>query len=206
MYIPESFRESDPELLYELMRSHSFATLFNVGDAGPMATHLPMMVDPDAGENGLLIGHMARANPQWRAFNADSEVLVCFLGPHSYISPAWYQDQDTAPTWNYAAVHVYGVPRLVEDRAVLRQQLRTLIATHEAGVAEEWDSARAEPSLAQDLDWLVGFEIPIRRVECTLKLNQNRSMDDRMGVVGALGRQSDSRARSVAEWMRRTMV
>ncbi len=202
MYTPRSFREDDPAVLFQLMRDYPFATLFGAGDDGPLATHLPFLVEPERGPKGTLVAHMARANPHWRTFDGRSEVLVTFIGPNAYISPAWYKQKVTVPTWNYAAVHAYGVPRLVEDAAVVRAQLEELVRIQEAHVAEPWDPASAEPAMESKLQAIVGFEIPITRLEGKLKFNQNRSIEDRQGVVAALERESDLRLRAVAEIMR----
>jgi len=205
MYTPRSFREEDPAVLFDLMRRHSFATLFGAAPEGPIATHLPFMVEPERGDRGVLVAHMARANPHWRTFDGESEALVTFLGPHAYISPSWYAEKVTVPTWNYAAVHVYGVPRVVEDAAVLREQVERLVHLHEAYVPEPWDVANAEPLMESQLRAIVGFEIPIRRMEGKLKFNQNRSREDREGVVAALEKESEPALRAVAAIMRRTM-
>ena len=104
------------EQTHAFIRSHGFATLFTHGENGMTATHLPLLLDPDAGPHGHLLGHMARANPQWK--DIQGEALVVFSGPHAYVSPTWYETPGTVPTWNYVAVHAYGPLRLVEDRDV----------------------------------------------------------------------------------------
>src|SRR5689334_21322792 len=100
--------------MHEFIRRHSFATLVTISSSGPVASHLPLLLDAEAGPHGSLLGHMARANPQWRT--AEGEALAIFLGPHAYVSPAWYGEPGTVPTWNYVAVHAYGTFRLVEER------------------------------------------------------------------------------------------
>src|SRR5262249_44784488 len=118
MYTPRLFAVTDRERLHAFVRQHSFATLVTCDDgaAVPVASHLPFLPDPGRGEHGVLRGHMARANPQWRHFRPGREVLAIFLGPHGYVSSNWYEEPAVmVPTWNYTAVHVYGRPRLVED-------------------------------------------------------------------------------------------
>ena len=126
MYIPKLFREEDISTLHQLMQAYSFATLVTQHDGAPYASHLPLTLCPEAGPFGTLMGHMARANPQWRDFEVDGEqeVLVIFQGPHTYVSPSWYAVQPSVPTWNYAAVHAYGMPRLIEDEAELYEALQ----------------------------------------------------------------------------------
>ena len=113
MYIPKSFQVTDPEVLAAFIRAHSFATLVSAVDGTPFATHLPLLLD-----QGTLLGHVARANPHWQAFDGQREALAIFHGPHAYISPTWYATGPAVPTWNYAAVHVYGAPRLIEGEAL----------------------------------------------------------------------------------------
>src|ERR1700680_4492985 len=112
MYIPERFREDDKAILKTFIREHSFGILVTQGDDAPCATHLPFLYNAERGHYGLLSAHMARANPQWQSFASEREALVIFQGPHAYISPSWYDVAASVPTWNYAAVHVYGIPRV----------------------------------------------------------------------------------------------
>jgi transcriptional regulator len=121
MYLPRQFQEQDPERLLAFMRRHSFATLVTVEDGVPFATHLPFLVEPgSARPGGRLLAHMARANPQWRAFSQDRDVLVIFQGPHTYVSPSWYVTEPNVPTWNYAVVHQNRAP---EDRRAVMSLL-----------------------------------------------------------------------------------
>src|SRR5688572_31558658 len=139
MYIPSSFRADNPAELQTLMRRHNFAILVTQqysspgSDRGgaPFATHLPFLLEAERGPRGTLLAHMARANPQWRDFAAGQEALVIFQGPHAYISPSWYEVHPSMPTWNYAAIHAYGVPRVVDDRDRLYRMLEALVDTHE---------------------------------------------------------------------------
>ncbi len=111
MYIPPSFRVEDPGKLAAFMRQYSFASIITHDGQAPIASHLPMLYSAEGGPNGILLSHMARANPQWRNFTSGGEALVIFQGPHGYISPSWYKAEVAVPTWNYTAVHAYGVPK-----------------------------------------------------------------------------------------------
>src|SRR5437764_62337 len=114
MYIPAAFRETRLEVLHALMREHSFATLISQLEGQLFATHLPILLDANRQPYGTLIGHMAKANPHWLAFNPEAaESLVIFQGPHAYISPGWYVAEQAVPTWNYEIVHAYGRPRVL---------------------------------------------------------------------------------------------
>lgn len=205
MYTPPSFRETDPDVLHGLIRHHNFGTLFTSGARGPVATHLPFILEVAEDASVTLVSHMARANPQWKEFTEDQEVLAVFGGPHAYISPAWYQEPVAVPTWNYAAVHVYGVPRIVEDPAVLRHQVIRLVQDHEAPRSQPWDVSHAEPKMDALLKAIVGFEIPVSRMEGKMKFNQNRSREDQEGVVRGLAFEGGEAQAPVVEIMRRNL-
>src|SRR5262245_59726970 len=129
MYIPTAFRAKDRAALYDLIERHGFGTLVTIVDGSPFATHLPLVLDRT---RDVLLGHVARANPHWHTMNGPSEALVIFQGPHAYVSPSWYTTAPAVPTWNYAAVHVYGVPRLL-DEAGLIDLLGRLVDQYESG-------------------------------------------------------------------------
>lgn len=202
MYIPKSFREDDVSVLHRLMQTYSFATLVTQHDGAPYATHLPLMLCPDEGPFGTLIGHMARANPQWRDFDAEREVLVIFQGPHTYVSPSWYTVQPSVPTWNYAAVHAYGAPRLIEDEAELYEALQQLAQTYEAPREQPWTLSGPDDFMRKMMRAIVGFAIPISRLEGKYKLSQNRSPEDRVQVVQQLAAQGELLGTAVAALMR----
>ena len=195
MYIPASFRMEEREALQALIRENSFATLITAdSDGRPFATHLPFLWDAEAGEAGILRAHMARANPQWQHFAVGGEALVVFQGPHAYISPSWYETQPAVPTWNYTAVHAYGTPALL-DTAGLKTLLYAMVALYE-GTGEAARKFEMGPEyVEQMMRGIVGFEIPIARLEGKSKLSQNRSETDRRQVVAALrasGRAGDA--------------
>jgi transcriptional regulator len=202
MYIPNSFREDDPALLHELMRQNSFAALATEHDGAPFATHLPLMLDSERGPHGTLQGHMARANPQWRDFAEGHEALVIFQGPHAYISPSWYEVAPSVPTWNYAVVHAYGTPRIIEGGQALRAMLGQLVDTHEAGFARPWRMELPDDYIDKMLRAIVGFEIEITRLEGKFKMSQNRGENDQRRVVAALAASGDALGAAVAEIMR----
>jgi transcriptional regulator len=199
MYIPEAFRETRTEVLHDLIRQHSFATLVSQTEQGLVASHLPLLLDPARGPLGTLRGHVARANDHWRAL-AGGEHMVVFQGPHAYVSPTWYQAPMAVPTWNYVAVHAYGRPTLIDDGPALRQILDDTVALHEASFAYRWQPPAGDfvPSLMRNV---VGFELELTRLEGKLKLNQNRSRADQAGVVAGLRAQGDPVGLGVADLM-----
>ncbi len=214
VYTPRSFRMDDLPTLHRLIRDFSFGVLFSQNSEGPIASHLPFMVDPGRGPNGTLIAHMARANPQWRRWTDTTTVLAVFQGPHAYISPAWYEDQVTVPTWNYATVHVTGRPELVMEPERLRPMVEDLLEIHESGVVPgtdaaprgpdglAWDPSLTEAVMDVELKAIAGFEIPIDRIEGKFKFNQNRSREDQAGVARALSESDDPAMQDVADIMK----
>ncbi|MDQ3701026.1 MAG: FMN-binding negative transcriptional regulator [Chloroflexota bacterium] len=202
MYIPPAFRESRSEVLHEIIRRYSFGTLVSHVDGELFSTHLPFLLHPTRGTHGTLVAHMARANPHWRGFQDGAEVLALFQGPHSYVSPRWYATPAAVPTWNYTAVHAYGRPRLVEDETALRALLEDTVRLYEGTYDDPWSTDRLDEDLVAKLvQAIVGFEIPISRLEGKLKLNQNRSLADRQGVITALLQQGDPQGVEVARLM-----
>lgn len=203
MYLPPAFDASDPERCHALIRRESFATLVTVDEAGaPFATHLPFLLDAARGALGTLLAHTARANPQWRHFAANRPALVIFQGAHAYVSPAWYEVHPSVPTWNYEAVHAYGLPQIVEDPARVEAMLGMLVRTYEGERPESWRMASLAPEyVARMIQAIVAFEIPIDRLEGKAKLSQNRGAADRAGVRAALAAADDPLSRAVAERM-----
>lgn len=185
MYLPAQFQERDTRRLKALLEANSFATLVSSVRGEPFASHLPLLYEATADAPGRLVGHMARANPQWQGFGEAQTVLAIFHGPHAYVSPAWYRATGV-PTWNYAVVHVYGRARLIEDRTTLRCAIERLTAFHEARNPAPWRSDLPDERYRDLLDRIVGFEIEIARMEGKFKLSQNRSDADRRGVIAGL--------------------
>jgi transcriptional regulator len=201
MYLPKSFQIEDLVELHAFMRAYSFATLVTQHQGAPFASHLPFLLDAERGQHGTLLAHMARANPQWRDFAAGGEALVIFQGPHAYISPSWYETHPSVPTWNYAVVHAYGMPQIVEDHAMLHRMLETLVDTHEAAFAQPWRMDLPHDYLDKMMRAVVGFEIAITRLEGKLKLSQNRSEHDQRRVAEMLRDSDDPLSADVATMM-----
>ncbi|MFN0042566.1 MAG: FMN-binding negative transcriptional regulator [Alphaproteobacteria bacterium] len=203
MYLPPHFTEADIAAMHALMRAHDFALIIAARNGVPEAAHLPVLLDSERGVQGTLVAHMARANTLWRAFDGTAETLVVFQGPHAYVSPRWYEDGGVGavPTWNYAAVHAYGTPRLIEDETRVRQILARLAAKYESGSPSPWTIESAPRVVEKLLPGIVTFEIPIARIAGKWKLSQNRSAGDRAGVASALSASADAGARGVAALM-----
>ncbi len=199
MYVPIAFVESDTTKLHEFIRNYSFGVLASQGEGGLIASHLPLLLDADAGPHGRIRGHMARANPQWR--DVQGEVMAIFSGPHAYVSPSWYEDAGTVPTWNYVAVHAYGTFHVIEERHSLLEILRRSVLTYESPRPEPWAFDESAHHVETMLKAIVGFRIEITRLEGKWKLSQNQPEQRRRKVCLALGAQTDEGSRAVAALM-----
>jgi transcriptional regulator len=198
MYIPSAFAQTDTATLHAFIEQHSFALLCSTDETGvPFASHLPLLLDRQA---GLLIGHMARANPQWRHADGRS-VLAIFSGPHVYISPTWYEAEQVVPTWNYVAVHVTGVFRAIHDRDALLEIVRIAVERYEGDGPQAWRVDAPTDYIDRMLKGIVGFRIEIANIEGKWKLSQNQPPERREKVLSALRKQDDKDATTIASLM-----
>lgn len=202
VYLPPAFTEARPEVLIAHIERHDFGLLVSPGATGLVASHIPFLTERED-ETLHLHAHLARPNPQVADFARGGEVLAIFSGPHAYVSPSWYANAPSVPTWNYADVHAYGVVRLVEDTDWLRRLLRRLSERHEARRPVPWRIEELPASyLAGMLQGIVGVDIAVTRLEGKYKLSQNRPPADRPRVIAALERRGDADALDVARLMR----
>ena len=208
MYIPKHFEETRVEVLHELIRAHPLAALVINTRDGLDANHIPFEINPEPAPFGALRGHVARSNPVCRQVSPDVQALAIFQGPNTYVSPSWYPSrQETGkvvPTWNYAVVHAYGRLRVIEDRTWLRRLVERLTYEHERAVGNPWSPSEAPANfIDEQLNAIVGLEMPIERMIGKWKVSQNRLQQDQDGVIEAL-RQEDSEAgRGIADLIRR---
>ena len=191
MYQPPHFREDRVEIQHQLIRAHPLGLLVTAGTNGLMANFIPFLIEPAMGPSGTLRAHLARANPQLQELARASECLVVFQGPQVYVTPSWYQTKrDTGkvvPTWNYATVHAWGVPKVIDDPLWLRQQIGELTVSREAQRATPWAVEDAPADfVASQLKGIVGLEVAITRTEGKWKVSQNRPEADRAGVARGL--------------------
>ena len=206
MYLPSAFRQDDLAELHAQMQASPFALLTSAGAAGVQASHLPLLLAPDEGEFGTLYGHFARANPHWRDLQGGAEALAVFSGPDAYISPGWYpakaEHGKVVPTWNYIAVHARGPVELIEEPERLLQIVSRLSDQHESGRERPWAVSDAPRDyLDSMLRAIVGFALPIHRLEGKWKLGQNRSAADQAGVRDGLAASTSPGDRELATRM-----
>jgi transcriptional regulator len=197
MYIPSLNRVEDRQAIDAFIHAHGFATVITNGGGKTMASHLPVLFDE---KTNVLRSHMARANEQWKQFASGDEVLCIFHGPHAYISPSWYEEQHTVPTWNYAVVHVYGKPSIV-DEAQLKQIVLDTTRKYESSMPQPWKIPLSEKEIDQMSKAIVGFKIDIVRVEAKFKLGQNRSAEDQEKMLRNLQSGPDDESRALAKFI-----
>jgi transcriptional regulator len=201
MYIPKHFKIDDEDLIYNFIEENGFATLFSQHNGEPYATHLPLMLDR---EKGLLTGHFARPNGQWKDIE-NQTVLAIFQGPHCYISPSWYETNQAVPTWNYVAVHVYGKIEFVEDDQELLDSLNDMVKKYERpGSSYQLENADAS-FIAGMSRGIVGFKIKIEKIEGKAKLSQNHSVERQELVIKQLENSSGEDNIEIAALMKRNL-
>ena len=209
MYCPSAFRQDDLATLHQQIQASGLALLSSAGEQGLQASHLPLLLEPHEGECGTLYGHFARANPHWRDLATGTEALVVFSGADGYVHPGWYpakaEHGKVVPTWNYIAVHAWGQAEVFDDPERLLRLVSRLSDRHEQGRARPWavsDAPRAY--IDAMLRAIVGFALPIRRIEGKWKLSQNRSAGDQAGVRAGLAESARASDRELAQQMNPT--
>ena len=200
MYVPKYNQMEDRAALLAYMRAYSFAALATSGPGGLTATHLPFVIEEEGGRITLL-AHMAKANPQWRDFAAGAEALVIFMQPHAYVSPRLYDSRQNVPTWNYVAVHAYGRPVLIEERAAKIELQQKLIRQHDAGYLTQM-AELPDSYLDAKLAAIVSFSLAVTRIDARYKLSQDKNPAERERIARELEASGDSVAAETARLMR----
>ena len=199
MHIPKFFRQEDRQTIIEFLRKNDFATLVIYDGQKPVASHLLFEVVED-GESLFVNGHMSRANPMWRWFEKNNEVLVIFQGPHTYISPTWY-NHINVPTWNYQSVHVYGTPRLVTDGEESYGILKRLVDRYEASGPYKMETL-PQDFVEKEIRGVAAFQIEVTEIEASYKLSQNRDEESYRSIVAHLDRREDHMSHEIADAMK----
>jgi transcriptional regulator len=204
MYIPTAFAEPDQGKLHDFIEAYSFGLLVSAHGGGPFASHLPFLLERDAGPHGTLVGQMARANPQWHGLDG-RDVLAVFSGPHAYVSPSWYETDNVVPTWNYVAVHARGTFRLVDDPEAVQSILRASVATFERSMPSPWKLDTGTAYFEKMVRGIVGFRVEIGLIEGKWKLNQNHPEERRRKVMRVLEASDNQGAKEIARLMTETL-
>jgi transcriptional regulator len=203
LYLPTHFNETRTGVLHALMRARPLCTLVTVTESGLVANHVPVQTLDEPAPLGCIRGHIARANPLWREYRSESPALAIFQGPQVYISPSFYPSKaksgEVVPTWDYAVVHAGGTLRFIDDPQWLRGFVAGLTDTHEAPRAQRWKIDDA-PAVYIDkmLKLIVGFEFSILSLAGKWKVSQNRTQQDRQGVIQNLQNAGDADSREIA--------
>jgi transcriptional regulator len=200
MYVPKLFAVEDLATLQDFMEEFNFATIVTQRDGELTASHVPFLLDRSVEPYGTLRAHVAIKNPQLEDFRSGAQALVIFQGPHTYVSPSWYVNPENVPTWNYTVVHAYGVPKIL-DRDALVALLKNLVGKHERPFEKPWDFDPNDAFMQRQMPHIAGFEIKIEKLQGKFKLNQNRTPEDRAGVIDALSKSEDPLQREVAKRM-----
>ena len=204
IYTPRHFVNDDSAAIARVLETFGFATLItSVPGAETMVSHVPLLHEARDGTQGVLIGHVAAANPH-AALMTEGPTFAVFHGPQGYVSPNWYEaPAASVPTWNYVAVHVHGRIERIDGLDAKRDIVDQLSSRHEASFPKPWTIAKMEPALLDRmLGAIVGFRMTIERVDAKFKLTQNRSAADRAGVINGLEARGSAPERALAEWMR----
>ena len=206
MYLPTQFNETRVDVLHALMRARPLCTLVTTAESGLVADHLPVETREQPAPLGSIRGHIARANPLWREYRSGTHSLAIFQGPHVYISPSFYPSKvktgEVVPTWDYAVVHASGTLRFIEDREWMRSFVSGLTRTHEKSRAEPWKIDDAPAAyIDKMLKLIVGFEFSIASLSGKWKVSQNRTHEDRQGVIRNLQCAADSDSRQIADML-----
>jgi transcriptional regulator len=199
MYIPNKFKMTEINTKHKFIHEFGFGVVVS-SDDGLSATHLPFVLHADEGEQGMLYAHCAKANPLWK--NLDGQkVLVIFSGPHGYISPSWYTSKPAVPTWNYTAVHAYGVASLLDPHQTLTA-VEQVVEKYEPQLLVERDIV-TDQIKHKMLAGIVGFKIKLTKLEGQLKLGQNKSKDDQTGVLNALSNSNNLNDLMLSSYMQK---
>ncbi len=205
MYVPAAFAETDLAALHDFIEQYSFGLFVNEVEGVPFATHLPFLLERQAGRHGTLVGHVARANPQWKESHGQT-ALAIFSGPHAYVSPSWYEAENVVPTWNYTAVHAYGKIEIIEDADRLWDIVGSMVTTFEQTQPQPWSLGDRNTFSERMLAQIVGIRIEIERIEGKWKLNQNHPAERREKVIRALNARGGENAEAMAQMMQAIRV
>ena len=204
MYLPKYFAQKDSAKVRKLIEQNSFATVLSFPQTEPVyVNHLPIIFSSCAGEEEILIGHMAKQNPQWRHFQENPKSTLIFHGAHTYITPTWYTSGNDVPTWNYAVAHLHGKMELIEPYEQQIAILKQLAYVFEKSNPNPW-TFELPPDLADEnvlVSSIVSFKFYMEKIDTKFKLSQNRSAEDRQAVIAGLLERKDEMSHLVRELM-----
>lgn len=199
MYIPDLYKNEDKEAIRTFLKANAFGILINQTNGKLWATHIPLELEINSEGEEVLMGHISKENPQWTTFESDDQVLAVFTGPHSYISPSWY-DHENVPTWNYMAVHIYGKIKIIEGDAVI-DSLTKLVDKYEQSSKCPVRVADFSKKTMMQTRGIVAFEIKIEEIQAQNKLSQNRDDKNHANIISELEKTENPQSMAVAKEM-----
>jgi transcriptional regulator len=199
MYIPDLYKNEDKESILKFLKENAFGLLINQTNGKLWATHIPLELEINKEGSAILMGHISKENPQWTAFETNDQILAVFTGPHSYISPSWY-DHENVPTWNYTAVHVYGKVKIIEGDAVI-DSLTKLVDKYEQNSKCPVRVADFSKKTMMQTRGIVAFEIKIEEIQAQTKMSQNRDDKNYTNIISELEKTKNQQSMAVAKEM-----
>jgi len=199
MYIPDIYKNENQDEIKDFIQKNSFGILINQVDRKLWATHIPLELDSNESGKQVLYGHISKENPQWKSFTSDREILAIFSGPHSYVSPSWY-DHENVPTWNYIAVHIYGTIKIIEGEALL-SSLKKLVDKYEAHSEHPVKMEDLSNKTMMQTRGIVAFEIEINEIQAVNKLSQNRDDKNYKNIISELEKTGETDSIAIAKEM-----
>ncbi|MBG6110663.1 transcriptional regulator [Flavobacterium sp. CG_9.10] len=201
MYIPDIYKNENQEDITAFLKQNSFGILINQTNGKLWATHIPLELETNKEGKTILEGHISKENPQWQGFTENDQILAVFSGPHSYISPSWY-DHENVPTWNYIAVHVYGRIKIIEGDAVI-ESLKKLVDKYEQNSENPVRIENLSQKTMMQSRGIVAFEIEIDEIQATKKMSQNRDDKNYQNIISELEKTNINQSIAVANEMKK---
>lgn len=200
MYIPHHYKNENLDEVKDFLTQNSFGILINTVDGKPWGTHIPLELETSQTGKDVLVGHISKANPQWKNFISPSEVLCIFNGPHTYVSSSWYKEEEV-PTWNYIAVHIYGKVTILDEEQTMAS-LHKLVDKYEQNSKNPISLHQMSPKTLRQVKGVVGFQVEIMEIQAGYKLSQTR-VDDHPKIISELNEVNDPGSNTIADIMKR---
>lgn len=201
MYIPDLYKNENQEAITAFLKENSFGILINQTNGKLWATHIPLELGINAEGKTILEGHISKENPQWQGFAENDQILAIFSGPHSYISPSWY-DHENVPTWNYIAVHVYGKIKIIIGDAVI-ESLKRLVDKYEQNSENPVRIEDLSKKTMMQSRGIIAFEIEIEEIQAQQKMSQNRDDKNYQNIISELEKINKNQSIAVANEMKK---
>jgi transcriptional regulator len=202
MYLPQIYENKDLTAIEQFIKSHPFGILITQDDNHITATHIPLELEKDENGNLMVVGHISKANQQWKSFEENKNVLVVFTGPHAYISSSWY-NHINVPTWNYISIHLYGRIH-IQNAEEVYESIKKMMNRYEPSEKSNVSMDKLPPDyVSKEIRGVVGFQICITKIQGAYKLSQNRNDEDYENIITALENLNQFNELVIADEMRK---